>query len=543
MRFLDVVGAQIERNGFVDEFSLTVCWSVSLLILQLASLLTLVAIAVNAIAPHTSQRIRTSVTLLAPRAVAALRSVSRGLFGVGDAGLVLPAFVRIGFAASFLAVVVAALLVLSMSLSYHRTIDFLAPRIGELPGLASQGYNNTSSVIEAAGWEDSVLSQGLAYFVLNAKRFLLSSSGKLIVDCIVGIMRYTVISLYIVFAIVLCFRLYNLRRLGRKVMEAAVQQRAAVAAWYCPVTSTYPATISEQPFTLSALSPVVSARAGLGNTRLHLDAYFECNYLHEAGLFGVALLYSQLYAFTIHFWSLFVLFTIIPGAIAAFAFIYVYTAVTPEDGVQRLSEWALQKLRLVVLPYVIVLLGVIVQQRISVHRRRGIVHPRMFGVLFHTQMVLALSYGALIVIKRMALCFLGLLLDIGEIDVRFGVLDTDAVFQSYAGLFELLRIRAEFDMKVHAQFAGAAVAAFACTADSETLTQPLVEPSAHRVPYSCSIGPPCDEPDAATRSVRTLLRLWQARMQHARVADDPCDERVREVPTPGSGHFVGSAEI
>ena len=133
MRFLDVVGAQIERNGFVDEFSLTVCWSVSLLILQLASLLTLVAIAVNAIAPHTSQRIRTSVTLLAPRAVAALRSVSRGLFGFGDAGLVLPAFVRIGFAASFLAVVVAALFVLSMSLSYHGAIDVLARRIGQLP--------------------------------------------------------------------------------------------------------------------------------------------------------------------------------------------------------------------------------------------------------------------------------------------------------------------------------------------------------------------------------------------------------------------------
>ena len=73
---------------------------------------------------------------------------------------------------------------------------------------------------------------------------------------------------------------------------------------------------------------------------------------------------------------------------------------TPEDGVQHLSEWALQQLRLVVLPYVIVLLVVMAQRRISVHHRRGIVHPRMFGILFHTQMVLALtSYGALGVIK------------------------------------------------------------------------------------------------------------------------------------------------
>jgi hypothetical protein len=81
----------------------------------------------------------------------------------------------------------------------------------------------------------------------------------------------------------------------------------------------------------------------------------------------------------------------------------------------------------------------------------------------------------------MILCFLGLLLEIGEIDLRFGVLDTDSVFQSYAGLFELLRIRAEFEMKVKGC---AAVAAVPCTTDSEILTQPLLE---QRATSSCSI--------------------------------------------------------
>lgn len=57
----------------------------------------------------------------------------------------------------------------------------------------------------------------------------------------------------------------------------------------------------------------------------------------------------------------------------------------------------------------------------------------------------------IVIVRRFVSAFLDLVLRVGEVDHRFGMLDP--MYQSFEGLFQLLRVNAELNMKCKSELA------------------------------------------------------------------------------------------
>jgi hypothetical protein len=447
--------ATLEVDSSVSSlWILTVLWSVMLSILHLVSFLVLITLVFRTVNPSGSQW---AWRAMPPNLVRWLKA-SRSL---------LPTFVQVALLLAAFAQMVACFLYLRLILRAKTSVDFWAPQLPRLPGLANtteaqncSGYPlpgadwdscDPAAFCRAAGWpEDSLITTVLAFFVfVNVNLpFLSQPAGAQVLGLMAGTLHYMIASLLISLALATSFRVFNLIRFGRKLWSIAKRQKVVVEEYYDVATSSYPKSLLAKPTALGNVSPIMytSARVTVGKTRT-LHDYFKSKNLTEAHFFLVALLYSHLYAFFIQFWALVALLTIVPSVAALIVFYYAYSGESPEKGLASLYLWLQAILITVVAPYLFRMLLQVIETRIVVDRTDGIVHPVAHAQLFFFQMLASLGYGQYVVAKRLAFVLVGLIIRVGEIDTQLGVLDTDTIFKSYAGLIELMRLRAEFNMK------------------------------------------------------------------------------------------------
>jgi hypothetical protein len=475
-----------QGSGVSTLWILTLSWSIMLTVLHLVSFLVLMVLVFRV------------VWLRRPAPPPHLRSKYL------KESRLLPTFVQVALLLAAFAPMVACAVYLRSILEAKASVDYWAPQLFALPGLANTtealkctGYPFNSDTRDScdvdaflaiAGWpKDDPVTTVLMYFVFTALSanvpFLSRPAGAQVLGLMAGMLRYTIASLLISLVLATGFRLFNLIRFSRKLWGIAKRQKAIVEEYYDVATSSYPKSLLAKPTALGNISPITSARAVVGKTRT-LGDYFKSRYLTEAHFFLVALLYSHLYAFFIQFWVLVALLTLVPATAALVVFFYAYTGESPEKGLASLVLWLKTILVTVVAPYLFRMLLQLIESHVVVDRTDGIVHPIAHAQLFFFQMLASLGYGQYVVVKRLAFVLAGLIIRIGEIDTQLGVLDTDTIFKSYAGVIELMRLRAEFELKCRAKF---------LTPSRAEKAKILADPSLHVTRTEC----PADETVAA----------------------------------------------